>query len=216
MHTQISIPGRRLNPIKSSRSLPIAISILLVVFSLTLAGCGKSSEGGAGGGSGGGIHVKAPGIDERDIPAKSGATYAVTKSFTDKENKVTTAAANYVYVASYDLDTSQYARSMDKPLTADDQARVVFSIVGEEGTKDPTPVKVGTYAAKADKFMKVEDVSIVTRKGGQDNKITLDRSGLTGEVKIASVSGDTITGELNLTSGETSIKGPFTAKVIKR
>ena len=195
------------------RSLWIYTTFLLTAVALTLGACGKSGEGG---GAGGGIHVKAPGMDERDIPAKSGATYAVTKSFTDKENKITTATSYRVYVASYDLDASQFSMSMDKPLTADDQARVTFSLIGEEGTKDPSPLKPGTYSAKADKFMKVEDVSIVSRKGGQDNKIIVDRSGLTGEVKIASVSGDTVSGELNLTSGDTSIKGPFTAKVLKR
>ncbi|MDT4968087.1 MAG: hypothetical protein QOJ64_2824 [Acidobacteriota bacterium] len=195
------------------RYLSICTTFLLIAVALALGACGKSGEGGA---AGGGIHVKAPGMDERDITAKSGAAYAVTKSFTDKENKITTAASYRVYVANYDLDPSQYAMSMNKPLTADDQARVVFSLVGEEGTKDPSPLKAGTYAAKADKFMKVEDVSIVSRKGGQDNEINVDRSGLTGEVKIASVSGDTVSGELNLTSGDTSIKGPFTAKVLKR
>jgi hypothetical protein len=199
--------------ITPSRSLPFALTILLLAVALALGACGKSGEGG---GAGGGIHVKAPGMDERDIAAKSGATYAVTKSFTDKENKITTAASYRVYVANYDLDASQYAMSMNKPLTADDQARVVFSLVGEEGTKDPSPLKAGAYSAKADKFMKVEDVSIVSRKGGQDNEINIDRGALTGEVKIASVSGDTVSGDLNLTSGDTSIKGPFTAKVLKR
>lgn len=145
-----------------------------------------------------------------------GQCLAVTKSFTDVNNKITTAASHRVYVASYDLDSSEFARSMDKPLASDDQVRVVFSLVGDEGTDDKSPAKVGTYSAKADKFMKVEDASIVSRKGGQDNKLFLERGGLTGDVKVASVSRDTITGEVDLTSGETAIKGPFTAKILVR
>jgi hypothetical protein len=38
---------------------------------------------------------------------------------------------------------------------------------------------------------------------------------LTGDVKVTSVSGDTITSEVDLKS-DTSIKGPFTAKILTR
>jgi len=209
MHTSMSGPKNVTLP--ATRSLAFATPLLLIVFALILAGCGKSGNGSAGG-----IHVKAPGMDERDIAAKSGATFASTKSFTDKDNKITTAATYRVYVASYDLDTSQFARSMDKPMTADDQARVVFSLVGEEGGNEKSPLKAGTYSAKADKYLKIEEVSIVTRKNGQDNKVVLDRSDLAGEVRVTAVSGDSVSGELNLTGGETSIKGPFTAKILMR
>jgi hypothetical protein len=64
--------------------------------------------------------------------------------------------------------------------------------------------------------MKVEDVSVVSRKSGQDNEKWLERNTITGDVKVASVSGDTLAGEIDLTSGETSIKGPFTAKILTR
>lgn len=215
MRTPISMSDPRIGTITSRHSLPIVIPIFLVALAVLLAGCSKSGDGGASGGATG-IHIKAPGMDERDITVKSGAGYASTKTFTDIDRKITTAASYRVYVASYDLDPSQYAMSLEKPLTADDQARVDFSIIGEEGGTEASPLKPGTYTAKADKHMKVEAVSITTRKDGKDNKIMVDRSGLTGEVKIASVSGDTINGELNLTSGETSIKGPFTAKIKTR
>ena len=105
---------------------------------------------------------------------------------------------------------------MDKPLSADDQVRVVFNLVGDQGTNDKSPLKAGTYSAKADKFMKLEDVAVVSRKGGADNRVALDRSTLTGDAKVDSVSGDTITGEVDLTSGAISIKGPFTAKILMR
>jgi hypothetical protein len=106
--------------------------------------------------------------------------------------------------------------TLNKPLTADDQVRVVFSVVGDEGGNDKTAPKTGDYSAKADKFMKVEDVAIVARKAGTDNTGWLERSTLTGDAKITAVSGDTITGEVDLTSGAISIKGPFTAKILAR
>ncbi len=101
-------------------------------------------------------------------------------------------------------------------MTADDNVRVTFSLVGEEGTKETSPLKGGTYSAKADKYMKVETVGIVTRKGGNDSKNWLDRSSLDGTVKVTSVSDDSISGDIDVTAGEASIKGSFTAKILKR
>ena len=57
---------------------------------------------------------------------------------------------------------------------------------------------------------------IVSRTGGADNKVWLDRGTLTGEVKLTSASADEISGDIDVTSGDTSIKGSFTAKILKR
>lgn len=196
---------------RSAEPTPIAFILMVSALAglLFLSGCGN----GAGGS---GLHVKSPATGEKDVALKSSYTFAVTKSFTDTANNVTTAPSYRVYVASYDLDAANFGMTLDKPLTSDDHLRVVFSLVGEQGGNEKTPPKAGTYSAKADKFMKVEDVAIVSRKGGSDSKVWLDRSTLSGEVKVTSVSGDTTSGEVNLTAGETTIKGTFTAKVLTR
>jgi len=162
------------------------------------------------------IHVKSATTGEKDLPVKSSYAFAVTKTFTDINNKITTASAHNVFVANYDLDANNFAMTMDRPLTSDDQVRVVFSLIGEEGTNDKSPPRAGTYSAKADKYMKVESVGLVARKSGADVKSWLDRSMLSGEVKISSASADQISGDVDLTSADTSIKGSFTAKVLKR
>ena len=198
---------------RSRSTKPRRISFAFCLFALAgllfIAGCGK----GAGGNS---IHVKSPATGEKELTAKSGYSFAVTKTFTDTSNKITTAPSYRVYVANYDLDAGNFAMTLDKPLTSDDQLRVTFSLVGEQGGNEKTPLKAGTYSAKADKFMKVEDAGIVSRKGGADSKVWLDRSTLTGEVKVTSVSGDTVSGDVDLSAGETSIKGSFTAKILTR
>jgi len=181
---------------------------LFVITGLLLSGC--SQTGGSG------LHVKSAATGEKDLAVKSGYAFAVTKTFTDTEGKITTAPSYRTYAASYDLDAGNFAMTLDKPLTADDQLRVVFSLVGEQGGNEKTPPKAGTYSAKADKFMKVEDAAIVSRKGGADNKVWLDRSTLNGEVKVTSATADSISGDVNLTAGETTIKGSFTAKVLAR
>src|SRR4030081_1311867 len=181
----------------------------LIALAVSLAACGK----GAGGNS---RQLKAPVTGDKVMPVKSGYAFAVTKTFTDTSGKISTAPSYRVYAANYDLDGGNFALTLNKPLTADDQVRVVFSLVGDQGGNEKTAAKAGTYSAKADKFMKVEDVAIVARKAGTDNTGWFDRSTLTGDAKVTSVSGDTITGEVDLSSGAISIKGPFTAKILVR
>jgi len=120
---------------------------------------------------------------QKDMPVKSSYAFAVTKTFTDTAGKMTTAATYNVYAANYDLDSSFFAQTMNKPMASDDQMRVVFSLVNDEGGTEKSPAKAGTYSAKADKFMKVESVGIVSRKGGADNTGWLERGTLTGDVK---------------------------------
>ena len=194
--------------------LPISvkrITIGLFVFALAcalLAGCSKSGSAG--------LHVKSTATGEKDVATKSSYAFAVTKTFTDATGKMTTASSYRTYVADYDLDSANFALTLDKPLASDDAIRVVFSLVGEEGTKEASPPKAGTYSAKADKYMKVEDVAIVSRKGGADNRFFLDRSTLNGQVKVTTATADEIAGDIDITGGDNVIKGSFTAKVLKR
>lgn len=190
------------------RTFPRQIFFVSCLIALALGGCGK--------GGGGSMQLKSPNTGDKDMPVKSGYAFAVNKTFTDTSNKITMAAAYNVSVANYDLDGTNFAMTLDKPLTSDDQVRVMFTLVGDEGTNEKSPLKTGTYSAKADKFMKVETAGIVSRKGGADSKVWFDRSSLTGDAKVTSVSGDTITGEVDLTSGAMSIKGPFTARILVR
>jgi hypothetical protein len=183
--------------------------LFTIAFSLLFAGCGK----GVGGNS---LHIKSAATGEKDFANKSSYAFAVTKTFTDINNKITNASAYNVYVANYDLDAGNFAMTLDKPLTSDDQVRVMFSLIGEQGTNDKSPLKAGTYSAKADKYLRVETVGIVSRKGGADSKVWFDRSAVTGEVKVTSASGDSISGDVDITAGENVIKGSFTAKVLTR
>ena len=191
------------------RRMTFALCLTALASALLLAGCSK-------GASENGLHIKSAATGEKDLAVKSAYAFAVTKSFTDTTGKITTAPSYRVYAANYDLDAAGFAMTLDKPLTSDDRLRVVFSLVGEQGGNEKTPLKAGTYSAKADKFMKVEDVGIVSRKGGADSKGWLDRSLLSGEVKVTSVSGDTMSADVDLSAGETSIKGSFTAKILTR
>jgi hypothetical protein len=181
----------------------------LIALPLLFHGCGQTTSSNV-------VHIKSSATGEKDLAIKSGCAFAITKNFTDISGKTTTASAYNVYLANYDLDSKNFAMSMDKPLTGDDQVRIVFNLIGDEGTNDKSPPKAGAYAAKADKFMKAESVGVVARKNGADIKSWLDRTSLTGQVKVSSASTDEISGDVDLSSGDVSIKGSFSAKILKR
>ena len=195
-------------PLKLSPPKSIIVCVLVTAFTLFAVACGKSGSAG--------LHIKSAATGEKDVAVKSSYAFAVTKTFTDVNNKITTASAYQLYVANYDLDSANFSMTMDKPLTSDDQVRVVFSLIGDEGTNDKSPLKAGNYSAKADKYMKVESAGIVSRKGGTDNKAWFDRSTLNGQVKVTSATADEISGDIDLMAGDNAIKGSFTAKVLKR
>ena len=196
---------------KSSINQRLTFFVFLIIAgaALFLSGCSKGSGGNS-------LHVKSPAVGEKDLAVKSAYAFAVTKSFTDINQKITTAVTYNVHAANYDLDGTNFGMTLEKPMTSEDQLRVVFSLVGEEGTKDPSPLKAGTYSAKADKYMKVETVGVVTRKGNADTKTWFDRSSLTGQVNVTSVTDDSISGDIDVTAGDSAIKGSFTAKILKR
>lgn len=189
---------RKLNP----------LLLFVVAITLVFVGCSKS-------GGGNDLHVKSPPTGEKDLAVKSSYAYGVVKTFTDVNGKMTTASTYNFYVANYDLDAGNFGMTLEKPMPSDDSVRVVFSLVGAEGAKDAAP-ETGTYSAKVDKYMKVESVGIIARKNGADIKTWFDRGKLSGEVKVTSVSGDSASGDIDVTAGDNTIKGSFTAKILQR
>src|ERR1044071_3043680 len=161
--------GRKSMPLPISvKRTTIALFVVALACALLASGCSKSG--------GGGLHVKSAATGEKDLATKSSYAFAVTKTFTDAAGKMTTASSYRTYVANYDLDSANFALTLDKPLASEDAVRVVFSLVGEEGTKEASPPKTGTYSAKADKYMKAEDAAIAWRKGGDATSLFFDRS----------------------------------------
>jgi len=198
-------PGDR--PIREARRRRDSLSLLALVLLLSLITC---QSGGAR------LHLKSSAVGETDMPVRSSYAFAVTKTLTDEAGKMTTAASYRVYAANYELDSNNFAITMDKPLASTNQLRIVLSLVGAEGSTEKTAPSAGTYSAKSDRYMKVEDVAIIFRKGNADTRLWLERGSLNGEVKVTSVTGDEVNGEIDLTSGEASVKGPFRAKILTR
>lgn len=184
------------------------ISIVVLCFLVALAwACA-----GAGGSK---LDIKIAGKD-MTLNIKGSGTYASTKTFTetkDGQSKITNASSNYIVLANYDLDTSFGMNSMNKPVTAADQIRVSFQLVGDEGTDDKAAIKTGSYSPKSEKFAKVDYITVAYFADGKESSVSFDTKKTNGEIKITSVSGDTVSGEIDLTEGERSVKGKFAAKM---
>jgi len=184
---------------------------LIVVVVLLLSACG------GGGGGAQKLDVKVGGKDSTLSVKSSGVYYGNVISTSPGKPDVQTFAHD-IYLANYDMDTTSGA-TMRKPLTAPEQLRVELQLCGEDRTKNESPFKVGTYSAKADKFNRVRSITVVTFADGKETKTTFDTMGLTpkaeGEVKLTAVTADSISGEVNLSEGDKSIKGNFTAKLPK-
>jgi len=104
-------------------------------------------------------------------------------------------------------------------MTAPEQMRVEIQLTGEDGSGKDSPFKVGTYAAQADKTSGVRVVKIRTFADGKQTDASFNSlmgysdKKAAGEVKITNVTADTVSGEVDLTEGDKSIKGAFTAKL---
>jgi hypothetical protein len=187
---------------------------VLIFASLLLTACGGGASPGTGAQK---LDIKVGGKDST-LNVKSGAVYYgnIISTAPGKPNIQT--FAHTIYIANFELDTNGPAWTR-KPLTAPDQMRVEIQLTGEEATNTDSPFKVATYSAKADKFNSVRYVAIRTFADGKETKTEMDSSfnkeKINGEVKITSVTADSISGEVNLTEGDKSIKGAFTARLPK-
>lgn len=187
--------------------------LILIFASFCLSACSAAGIGS----SPPKLDVKVGGKDST-LNFKSGAAYLSAMAFTAPGKPAIKTFAHTLYVANFEMDTTGPAW-MNKPLTSAEQMRVDIQLTGEDGTNEKSPFKVGTYSAQAENVNGVRVVRINTFADGKQTQTALDTmsgSKATGELKITSVSADDVSGEVNLTDGDKSIKGTFTAKLPKK
>jgi len=182
-------------------------TLALILVSIFMFGCA-----GTGGTK---LEVKAAG---KSLPfaLKSSGTYNSVKTFTDLQSKVTKASANSIVLANFDVDTSAGMSSMGRPLNSNDQVRITLQLIGEEGSDEKAGFKTGTFTTNAEKFLKVDYVNIAYFADGKESVNSFDIRKTAGEVKVSSVSDSSVSGEINLTEGEKTIKGTFTAEITRK
>jgi hypothetical protein len=190
---------------------------LVIAATWLLAACGGAGT------SKQGLAVKIAG---KDVPLEVKSSWEMNKDFTDySDPKKPTTALYWFAIRNYAYDKPNGTIIFDnEKLTAPGQALVFVSLYGEKATTDEkTAVKAATYPGDG-KYStslstvtvygfadgKTEVASLSIGPGSPDNK---------GEVKITSVTGDTVTGEIDASGKangkDVSVKGTFTAKIYK-
>lgn len=131
--------------------------------------------------------------------------------------KAVPTATREIVIANYDLETTYGKSSAMKKMTAPDQVRLVIQLQDKADVKKDMPVTTGEYAGKMEEFSRVQNVFVYTFAGGTDKRTLVagSNSDNKGSVKITSVTGDTVSGEIDLSNTDSAFKGSFTAKVWK-
>lgn len=190
--------------------------LLMIVLSLLLTACGGSGTIGTSSGAGKlSMQFKPTTVSKLDMK----------KDFEAKKGLVSPLAINVDSkpIIRYMIDLTDFdeANPSSKP-KADNQTLVTIALFGKSGDTADTPLRTGTfelapqYAKVDDKYDRISNVYGNVFKDGKTEEYSFT-NGAKGTVKINSVSGDTVSGEVDLTQENGgSIKGNFTAQMKKK
>lgn len=191
--------------------------LLIVVLGLLLAACG----GGTGGSGGSGVgkfsmQFKPTTISKLDMKKDFEATKGLISPLS--LNVDSKPIIRYMI----DLTDFEYEPNASSKPKDDKQTLVTISLFGKSGDTAETPLRTGTFelhpqfAKVDDKYDRVSNVTATVFKDGKAEEYSFTTGGK-GTVKINSVSGDTVSGEVDLTQENGgSIKGNFTAQMKKK
>ncbi len=191
----------------------IKLGIVITLCALLITACGGIGSGSSS------FAIKTGGKDVTMVPKSSNADQSVM-TYTEKPTGDGVVRSKKSGSVSFEFVNFEAKSLADYKLTADGQMRVRFSIVGEENTDQKTPIKIGTYTTDAEKFMRLNNIDVVTFVDGKEKSdyysMMSGSATAKGSLKIYTVTDDSVSGEIDVVDGERSIKGSFTAKLPKK
>lgn len=185
--------------------------LLVLCVALITAACGSKSD----------IDIK---MAAQQIPFQTKSAWitaqdAIYGSSVPGEQKH---ALRWITLRNYDYQVKGALSANEGALTAPEQVKLFLSIHDEAGTNKDTPIKVSTFNGAKAGPLQFEFINLTIFKDGKEKSYRVSLGGQANkdsEVKILSVSNDTITGEVNANvkadDEVITIKGPFTAKIFK-
>ena len=129
----------------------------------------------------------------------------------------------WVTLRNYEYEVKGALSANEGNLTSPEQVKLFLSLHDEPGTNKQTPIKVSTFNGGKTGPMQFEFLNLTIFKDGKEKSYPVSLSSQDNrqdsEVKILSVTNDTITGEINVNvkadDKVLTIRGPFTAKIFK-
>jgi len=186
--------------------------LLALCVGLVAAACGSKST----------VEIK---LDGQQIPfeAKSAwitAQDAIYGSSVAGEQKH---ALRWITLRNYEYEVKGALSANEGKLTAPERVKLFLSVHDEAGTNKDTPIKVSSFNGAKSGPMQFEFINLTVFKDGKEQSYRVSLGSQANrqesEVKILSVTGDTVTGEINANvkadDKVLTIKGPFTAKIFK-
>lgn len=180
---------------------------------LFLSGCGAVGSAGSEQ-----VTVKYPGTDSRVVDLQDGGFYSNTKTWTWKGNRETT-PVYYLCSANHQFITDGYS-ALGKDVEKAEDVKICFQLNGPKGDKE-TPLETGSYKpagvsmANGPHYNSISSVLILTHEDGKPKEHSMTMFKTKGEIKLTSVTDDSISGEVDLDDGENAVKGTFSANAIK-
>lgn len=121
-----------------------------------------------------------------------------------------------IYLANYDLQLTDPSKQDYRRISADGQYRVEIQIEAEKDAAENALLKAGEYRHKDEPFNRISWITISHFREGKDTNHILAGKSATGTVKIFSVSDGEITGEIDFSDLDGSVKGKFTAQRLSK
>jgi major membrane immunogen (membrane-anchored lipoprotein) len=164
--------------------------IFVLCASVLLAACG--------GGGPAGFSVKLKGAD---LPFEKKTMVAVMRPDIKETDFI---------VANYDVTLKDNSiRGVDKPNAAG-QVMISFAVEGD-GKDFKNPLQVGEYTNKQIKW-----VDVRTGEKGDSTPMSNDDYTFNGKIKITEITDDTVKGSMDITKGDSSVKGSFETKIVSK
>lgn len=206
--------SKRIGGNMETKSRPLILLLLLAIF---VGGC----KGLFGGGNNKLVLTYKTAKDaapvSKDLVGKQSIMTA-TELTTTANGEAARIVMYSIYLSNYDTDVKTLQREMPK---ADGQIKVEIQVVGAQGATASTPLKSGTYDAfqfsdGINKYNKALDIRANLYENGvvqsQGISTVNPRKGF---VKINSVDNEKVKGEIEMSDDFRSVKGEFSAKIVK-
>ena len=191
--------------------------VILFTAFLLITGCGNETAETSKTESGEKISIK---FEDTQISFASGyakfATFKkgliLTDSAIQNKNERVEATVHRIYLANYDLQLTDPNKQDYKRISSDGQYRVEIQIEAEKDAPENAALKGKEYQTKSDPFDRVSWIMISRFNEGKDLSLILGDRKAAGTVKINSVTDTEISGEIDFSDSDGSVKGKFTAR----
>ena len=194
---------------------------LLMAIAVFLTGCG-----GVGAVTTSSSNGKLTGISKDRSGAEKIKELEIRKGIMTVTESTHSAKGNVAKVVHYDFVLNNFEfdekDNKSKDPKEDGQISGSFTLYGAKDATKETPIKEGTYSVAqhtdgVDVNDKVGKAEVEFFENGKNESFSVSTvSPRKGQVVIKSVSGDTVSGEIDMTDDFRTIKGNFTAKIVKK